>query len=64
MALVYYHQGRYDDALEWNGHALAGREKALGKDHPSTLETLNNMALAYDHQGCYGDALEWYERCL
>ncbi len=43
---------------------MAGKEKALGKDHPSTLDTVNNMALVFDKQGRYDDALEWYERAL
>src|SRR5256885_10973855 len=32
------------------GRALAGYEKALGKDHPSTLGTVNNMAVVLDRK--------------
>jgi tetratricopeptide (TPR) repeat protein len=38
--------------------------KSLGKDHPSTLITVNNMASVYDNQGDYSKALEWYIRAL
>jgi len=61
---VYTMQGDYSKALEWHGRALAGREKSLGKDHPDTLNTVNNMALVYENQGGYGKALEWYGRAL
>src|SRR5947208_15125339 len=64
LAVVFHKQGRYDDALEWHERALAGKEKTLGKDHPSTLDTVNNMAVVFHKQGRYDDALEWYERAL
>lgn len=57
-------QGKYNDALEWHSRALAGREKALGSDHPDTLATVNNMAIVFRSQGKYDDALEWYSRAL
>src|SRR2546421_111142 len=60
----FYTQGRYKEALEWYERALAGSEKALGKDHPSTLDTVHNIAVVFDHQGRYKEALEWYERAL
>ena len=50
MASVFYDQGKYDDALEWYRRALSGRERALGKDHPSTLTTVHNMALLFDNK--------------
>jgi len=39
-------------------------ETLAGKDHPSTLGTVNNMALVFDNQGEYEKALEWYQRAL
>jgi hypothetical protein len=36
----------------------------LGKDHPSTLTTVDNMASVYVNQGDYSKALEWYGRVL
>jgi tetratricopeptide (TPR) repeat protein len=64
MASVFDNQGQYEKALEWYRRALEGREKTLGKDHPSTLHTVHNMALVFDHQGQYEKALEWYRRAL
>jgi tetratricopeptide (TPR) repeat protein len=64
MALVFNNQGKYDKALEWFQRALDGKEKALGNDHPDTLDTVNNMALVFNNQGKYDKALEWNQRAL
>jgi tetratricopeptide (TPR) repeat protein len=56
--------GDYRGALEWYQRALDGYEKTLGKDHPSTLSTVNNMAIVFRSQGEYDKALEWYQRAL
>ena len=51
--------------------ALAGREKALGTEHTSTLDTVNNLGALYANQGklaaaeqMYGRALAGYEKAL
>ena len=36
----------------------------LGKDHPSTATTYNNIAGVYSDQGEYGKALQWYQKAL
>jgi hypothetical protein len=36
--------------------ALAGYEKALGPDHTSTLDTVNNLGLLYADQGKLAEA--------
>ena len=56
--------GDYPKALEWYQKALEIREKVLGKDHPSTGTTYNNIAGVYDSQGDYPKALEWYQKAL
>ncbi|KAF8538700.1 hypothetical protein BDD12DRAFT_884441 [Trichophaea hybrida] len=61
---VLREKGDYPGALEWYQRALDGKEKTLGKDHPSTLSTVHNMALVFGSQGEYGKALEWYQRAL
>jgi hypothetical protein len=38
--------------------ALDGREKALGKEHPSTLTSVSNLALVLERQGKYKAAEE------
>ena len=64
VASIMNDQGEYDNALEWYQRALEGKEKALGKDHPSTLSTVNNMAVVFHSMGEYGKALEGYQRAL
>ncbi|TGZ77195.1 hypothetical protein EX30DRAFT_374832 [Ascodesmis nigricans] len=67
VAAAFDIMGEYDKALEWYQRALDGCEKMLGKDHPSTLATLdtvNNMAIVFESQGAYDKALEWYQRAL
>ncbi|KAI5842039.1 hypothetical protein BZA05DRAFT_380199 [Tricharina praecox] len=55
---------QYSEALEWYQRALEGTEKALGKDHPSTLTTVLGMAGVFERRGEYDKALEWYQRAL
>jgi tetratricopeptide (TPR) repeat protein len=64
MGGICAQHGRYSDAecqLQW---ALDGQEKILGKYHPFTLNTVNNMAVLFDKQGQNEKALEWYGRAL
>lgn len=44
--------------------ALKGREDALGSDHTSTLDTVNNLGILYRRQGGLGKAEEMFERAL
>jgi tetratricopeptide (TPR) repeat protein len=64
MATVFPKQGENEKALEWFRRVLAGKEKTLGKDHPSTLGNINSIALIFQNQGKYEKALEWYRRAL
>jgi len=61
---LYDEQGEYGKALEYYERALAIKEKTLGKEHPSTAVTYNNMAVVFRAQGEYGKALEYHERAL
>jgi len=61
---VFNRQWEYEKALEWHQRALDGKEKTLGKDRPSTLDTVHNMALVFHKQGEYAKALEWCQRAL
>jgi hypothetical protein len=40
--------------------ALKGREKALGLDHTSTLNAVNNLGILYADQGKLKEAEEMY----
>ncbi|RVD86093.1 uncharacterized protein DFL_004387 [Arthrobotrys flagrans] len=64
IALVFNNQGNYDEVMQWYERALTGREKALGKDHPLTLSTVNDIAGVFDNQGNYDEARQWCERAL
>ena len=44
--------------------ALRGKEEALGPNHSSTLNTVNNLGLLYADQGRLGEAEQMYERAL
>ena len=64
VASIMDNQGEYRTALEWYQRALEGKEKVLGKYHPSTLDTVNNMAIVFEFIGEYDKALEWFQRAL
>jgi pentatricopeptide repeat protein len=44
--------------------ALAGKEKAFGAEHPSTLATVNNLGSLYSNQGRLAEAEAMYDRAL
>jgi tetratricopeptide (TPR) repeat protein len=57
-------KGSYIIAEKMNQEALDGREKALGKEHPHTLTSVNDLALALQDQGKYEAAEQMYRRAL
>ncbi|KAL7274846.1 hypothetical protein RUND412_002230 [Rhizina undulata] len=63
MAVVIHDQGRCDESLELYQKALAGLEKTLGKDHPSTLDIVNSMAAVFANQGRHDEALHLKKKC-
>ena len=64
FASFYHSQGRYTEAEQLYGRALAGSEKQLGPDHPETLRTVHNLAIVYQAQGRYTEAEQLYGRAL
>ena len=64
FGFVYDDQGKYAEALDWYGKALAIWEKVLGRQHPDTARTYNGIAIVYGRQGKYAEALEWYGKAL
>ena len=60
----YYEQGSYAKALEFYAMCLRVQESVLGKNHPDTATTYNNIALVYDAQGSYDKALEFHAKAL
>jgi tetratricopeptide (TPR) repeat protein len=56
--------GKLDKAEEMYQRALQGREKVLGRDHTSMLDTVHNLGNLYADQGRLGEAEQMYERAL
>jgi tetratricopeptide (TPR) repeat protein len=44
--------------------ALDSCEKALEKNHPSTLLTIHNIGMIFFKRGEYDKALDWLQRAL
>ncbi|RYP56571.1 hypothetical protein DL771_011750 [Monosporascus sp. 5C6A] len=61
---LYSDQGKLKEAEEMYQRALQGKEKALGPDHTSTLDTVNNLGILYSDQGKLKEAEEMYQRAL
>jgi tetratricopeptide (TPR) repeat protein len=57
-------QGHYGRAEFMYLRALAGKEKALGPDHTSTLDIVNNLGALYWSQGRLAEAEQVYLRAL
>ncbi|KAH7116429.1 Pfs, NB-ARC and TPR domain protein [Dactylonectria macrodidyma] len=71
LGILYRHQGKLREAEVMYGRALEGKEKALGRDHTSTLDTVHNLGLLYwdqdklsEAEAMYGRALEGKEKAL
>lgn len=64
IANLYSDQGKLSEAEEMYQQALVGYKKALGLDHPSTLDTVNNLGFLYSNQGKPKEAKEMYQRAL
>jgi tetratricopeptide (TPR) repeat protein len=56
LALLYYSQGRYNDAKPLYLQSLDILKLQLGTNHFDVASSLNNLALLYYSQGCYNDA--------
>ncbi|KAK8028960.1 hypothetical protein PG991_006016 [Apiospora marii] len=54
----------YSKAEEMHRETLALRETVLGRGHPSTLASMNNLALVLDSQGKYAEAEEMHRQTL
>ena len=60
LGSVYYIQGKLGEAEQMYQRALQGKEKALGPDHTSTLDTVNNLGNLYHREGKLGEAEQMY----
>ncbi|KAH6633953.1 hypothetical protein B0J18DRAFT_414818 [Chaetomium sp. MPI-SDFR-AT-0129] len=64
LGSLYVDQGRLKEAEAMYERALQGREKALGKDHTTTLTTVNLLGSLYIQQGRLEESEAMYERAL
>src|SRR5262249_55236143 len=63
LAHILGHRGRADaEVMKMAETAAFGLERALGPDHPGTLETLNNLARVYHEDGRLSEAIALFER--
>lgn len=60
LGILYWRQGKIQEAEKMYLRALVGRKEALGARHTSTLEALNNLGIIYSIQ----DKMEAEENLL
>jgi tetratricopeptide (TPR) repeat protein len=61
---TYSSLGLYEKAVSMFTKAVTMREAALGRDHPVTLGSCNNLALAYHEAGRLPEAIALHETTL
>ena len=64
VALFHSDAGRYKAAEPLYRRALEGYERVLGREHPDTLTSVNNLALLLKSKGDYAGAEPLYRRAL
>ena len=64
LAGLYVSQGSNTEALQLYEIVFERREKLLGSDHPSTLDSLDCVAGVLQSLGKYDAARSLFERCL
>lgn len=64
LAKLLSEQVQHNAAEQMYRRALAGKEKALGPEHTSTLSTVNNLVHLYVDQGKLAEAEQMYQRAL
>ena len=64
MGEYFLQTGKYIEAEKSYRQALELRERLLGVDHPSTLDSMNNLALVLDSQGKYEEAEKMHRQTL
>jgi tetratricopeptide (TPR) repeat protein len=64
LGILYGDQGKLAEAEAMYIRALQGYEEALGPDHISTLDTVQNLGILYSDQGKLAEAEAMYIRAL
>ncbi|KUL85553.1 hypothetical protein ZTR_08029 [Talaromyces verruculosus] len=61
---LYWDQGRVQEAEMMYQRAVVGKERLLGLNDPSTLETINCLGVVYTHQDKLQEAEKMLQRAL
>jgi tetratricopeptide (TPR) repeat protein len=64
IAISLSQQGKYAEAEAMDWQALQLQETVLGKDHPDTLASMNNLAESLRQQGKYAEAEAMHRQAL
>jgi tetratricopeptide (TPR) repeat protein len=64
LALVMWRQGRHDDALSLQQHAVDTAVGCFGPDHPALLKLLNNLAVTFSDMHKTAEAEATFQRAL
>lgn len=59
---LFQNLGEYEKALEYYMKALAIREKVLGREHPDTATTYNNIGVLYYYMQDYVEAKQYLQK--
>ncbi|KAI6080516.1 hypothetical protein F4821DRAFT_55383 [Hypoxylon rubiginosum] len=64
VAESYFMLGKYNEAEQMYRQTLEVRERVLGREHPSTLGSMNNLADVLGNQGKYEEAEQMHRQEL
>ncbi|KAK8092124.1 uncharacterized protein PG998_015137 [Apiospora kogelbergensis] len=64
VAACYSLLGKYAEAEEMCRQTLGLTETVLGREHPDTLDSMNNLAVVLDSQGKYAEAEQMHRETL
>ncbi|KAK6534423.1 hypothetical protein TWF281_005748 [Arthrobotrys megalospora] len=64
IALILYHQAKYDEALRQYQKILDWKKRVLGENNPETLVTVRLIASILGIQGKHSEALEQYQKII
>ncbi|KAF1922859.1 uncharacterized protein M421DRAFT_338260 [Didymella exigua CBS 183.55] len=64
VGTVYFYEGRWKEAEELEVQVMETSSRVLGKEHPDTLTSMNNLAFTLKSQSRNQEALALLEKCF
>ncbi|RYP56402.1 hypothetical protein DL770_010832 [Monosporascus sp. CRB-9-2] len=64
LTASYLELGKYEEAEQMHRQTLELRKAVLGRKHPSTFDSMDNLALALRRQGKYEEAEQMHRQAL